>query len=277
VMRRRGLLLLAAGLIAAIAAAILVFELSQGRTDGGDGRQAAIPTATPIPVEQVVIAARDIAPRQPVTAADVVTRTYPVGVVQADAIRDPASVISMTATTQIFSGQTLLTRQFDPNAAPGPAPPASTTIPAGKVLMAFPATGMLESTGAVQAGDHVDIMITLPVSGTIDLPSNGAPAQGRPGDRSIVSQATLQNVTVYNTGLWTPQAGAAAAAAAQPVKVITFIVDHQEALILKYIKDSGGTIDLVIRSAKDTNPVATDPVSLDYLVDLFRFVTLPSR
>jgi pilus assembly protein CpaB len=143
--------------------------------------------------------------------------------------------------------------------------------------MAFPATGMLESTGAVQAGDHVDIMITLPVSGTIDLPSNGAPAQGRPGDRSIVSQATLQNVTVYNTGLWTPQAGAAAAAAAQPVKVITFIVDHQEALILKYIKDSGGTIDLVIRSAKDTNPVATDPVSLDYLVDLFRFVTLPSR
>jgi hypothetical protein len=33
----------------------------------------------------------------------------------------------------------------------------------------------------------------------------------------------------------------------------------------------------VIRSAKDTNPVATDPVSLDYLVDLFRFVTLPSR
>jgi Flp pilus assembly protein CpaB len=225
VMRRRGLLLLAAGLIAAIAAAILVFYLSTPPPPR-PGETAAGPTVTPVPVEQVVIAARDIAPRQPVNAADVVTRTYPVGVVQADAVRDPASVISMTATTQIFRGQTLLTRQFDPNAAAGPAPPVSTTIPAGKVLMAFPATGMLESTGAVQAGDHVDIMITLPVSGTIDLPSNGAPAQGRPGDRSIVSQATLQNVTVYNTGLWTPQAGAAAAAAAQPVKVITFIVDH---------------------------------------------------
>jgi pilus assembly protein CpaB len=275
VMRRRGLLLLAAGLIAAIAAAILVFELSTPPPPPPPGTPSA-GAATPIPVEQVVIAAHDIAPRQPVTAADVVTRTYPVGVVQADAIRDPASVISMTATTQIFSGQTLLTRQFSgtPSASSVP-PPDSQTIPAGKVAMAFPATGMLESTGAIKAGDHVDIMITLPVSGTIDLPSNGAPAQGRPGDRSIVAQATLQNVTVYGTGLWTPQA--AAGAGDQPVKIITFIVDHQEALILKYIKDSGGTIDLVIRSAKDTNPVATDPVSLDYLVDLFRFVTLPPR
>ena len=275
-MRRRGLLLLGAGLIAAIAAAILVFYLSQPKVISGGQQALASPTATPLPVAQVVVAKRDIAPGQQVSAQDVVTRSYPLTVIQDDAVRDPASVITKTATTQIFAGQTLLSRQFSAGAPGGSTAPASTEIPAGKVLMAFPATGMLESTGAVQKGDHVDIMITLPVSGTVDLPSNGAPAQARPGDRSVVSQATLQNITVYSTGLWTPPGGAATAAE-QPVKVLTFIVDHQEALILKYIKDSGGTIDLVIRSAKDTNPVPTDAVSLDYLVDLFRFVNLPSR
>lgn len=273
-MRRRGLLLLGAGLIAAIAAAILVFYLStpQHPTE----QLFTNPTVTPIPVAQVVVARRDIASGQQVSAQDVDTRTFPLSVILPDAIRDPASVISKTATAPIFGGQTLLSRQFG-SAPPGqPTAPESTAIPKGKVLMAFPATGMLESTGAVQKGDQVDIMITLPVSGTVDLQSNGAPAQGRPGDRSVVSQATLQNITVYSTGLWTPQGGAATAAE-QPVKVLTFIVDHQEALILKYIKDSGGTIDLVIRSAQDTNQVPTDAVSLDYLVDLFRFVNLPSR
>jgi pilus assembly protein CpaB len=273
VMRRRGLLLLGAGLIAAIAAALLVFYLSTPPPPPPPPGTPSVSAATPIPVAQVVIAKQDIAPGQRVTAQDVVTRSYPLGMIQDDAVRDPASVITKTATTQIFAGQTLLSRQFGAGPSQTPGPPQ---IPAGKVLMAFPATGMLESTGAVQVGDHVDILITLPVSGTVDLASNGAPAQARPGDRSVVSQATLQNITVYSTGLWTPQ-GAGATAGEQPVKVLTFIVDHQEALILKYIKDSGGTIDLVIRSAQDTKQEPTDPVSLDYLVDLFRFVTLPSR
>src|SRR5690349_6007936 len=109
-MRRRGLLLLAAGLIAAIAAAILVFYLSSGSTRPPEGSITPVPTATPLPVAQVVIAARDIAPNQPVSAQDVVTRSYPLSVILPDAVRDPASVISKTTTTQIFAGQTLLSR-----------------------------------------------------------------------------------------------------------------------------------------------------------------------
>jgi hypothetical protein len=54
-------------------------------------------------------------------------------------------------------------------------------------------------------------------------------------------------------------------------------VDRQEALILKYIKDSGGSIDLVVRSAADDQAASTDPVSLDYLVDLYHFVNGASR
>jgi pilus assembly protein CpaB len=136
------------------------------------------------------------------------------------------------------------------------------------VLVAFPATDMLNATGAVQGGDRVDILISLPVSGTATL-SDAAPAQQAGGQKALVTQATMQNIEVYSTGVWSPDG---ATTSGEGLKVITFIVDRQEALILKYIKDSGGTIDLVVRSLAEEDAETTDPVSLDYLVDLYRFV-----
>ena len=269
-MRRRGLLLMIFGVLAAGVAGVLVYYLSTST-----GAQAAPPpptpqaTATPIPVQSVLLAARDIPARTVITAQDVVTREFPVGLAPADAIREPGEVLSQTATTPVFAGEVLLKRQFiEANGLNG----ASTIIPAGKVLVAFPATDMLNATGAVQAGDHVDILISLPVSGTTALNAD-APAQEAGGRKSLVTQATMQNVEVYSTGVWSPSGGNDQAS----LKVITFIVDRQEALILKYIKDSGGSIDLVVRSAADEQPGSTDPVSLDYLVDLYHFVNGASR
>ncbi len=147
--------------------------------------------------------------------------------------------------------------------------------------MAFPSTDMLNATGAVQPGDHVDIMLSIPISGTTRLDS-GSPngTQLSSGALTLVSQTTLQNIEVYTIGEWTPpgqQSGTNAStntAANTSLKIITFIVDHQQALILKYVKDSGGTIDLAVRSAADNQQVQTDPVTLDYLVDLFGFIGL---
>jgi len=168
----------------------------------------------------------------------------------------------------------LLARQFiDAGGATG----ASTTIPPGKMLIAFPATDMLNATGAVHAGDHVDIMISIPISGTAALAGSSATQEGAGTEaKTVVTQATMQNIEVYSTGTWTPT-GPAADQNSGEVKIITFIVDHQEALILKYVKDSGGTIDLGVRSIADTDSVTTDPVSLDYLVDLYHLIQVPSR
>jgi pilus assembly protein CpaB len=85
---------------------------------------------------------------------------------------------------------------------------------------------------------------------------------------------TLQNIEVYTLGLWTPPGEQADSDSSNALKVITFIVDPQEALILKFVKDSGGTIDLAVRSAEDANIAQTDPVNLDYLVDLYGFIGL---
>ncbi len=40
---------------------------------------------------------------------------------------------------------------------------------------------------------------------------------------------------------------------------------------MKFVKDAGGTIDLVTRSAEDQQTVRTDGVTLDSLADRFRF------
>jgi pilus assembly protein CpaB len=270
---RRALLFLITGLVAAVAAIVVVFLLIQNVQQ--QAAQATPVPAGPIAKKQVVVASVDIAANSVITSSQVVTAAYPTDLVPADAITDPSQVAGSTAKTNIFSGQILLQRQF---IAAGGRTGASVSIPPGKVLVAFPATDMLNSTGAVQAGDRVDIMLSIPISGTTRLDSGAttAESQVQTGSRALVSQATLQNIEVYSVGFWSPpgQEQQAQNNRDNTLKVITFIVDHQEALILKFVKDSGGTIDLAVRSAADSTNVSTDPVTLDYLVDLYGFIGL---
>jgi hypothetical protein len=47
-------------------------------------------------------------------------------------------------------------------------------------------------------------------------------------------------------------------------------------VIIKFVKDSGGTIDLVLRSTEDQQVVRTEAVTMDNLVERFRF-RVPQR
>jgi pilus assembly protein CpaB len=262
------------GLVAAIAAALVIYYLVTNVTRTPE--PVVVTGPTPVPQRVVLVAATDIGSNTVVTSSQVTTATYPVDLVPADAITTTANVVGSTARTAVFSGQILLLRQFISGEKTG----ASINIPKGKVLVAFPSTDMLNATGAVQPGDHVDIMISLPISGTTRLDAGATnETQIAPGQTTIVSQLTLQNIEVYTSGEWVPPGQAAAAngnggGGNQSLKIITFIVDHQEALILKFVKDSGGTIDLAIRSSEDNENVQTDPVTIDYLVDLYKFIGL---
>ena len=254
-MKRPALLLLIVGLFAALAAGGLVYFVSSSAVakTAPPPPPTPVPTATAMPMEVVVVAAKDIPARHVVTAADVVTRSFPVGVAPED--RDARDeVISHTATMPILAGEMLVTRQFvnaggyrglDHGAA-------------GQDAGGLPGDRHAELDGRVHAGDHVDILITLPVSGTTAVNARRRHPARRGTRPSCVTQATMQNIEIYSTGIWTPT-GPAADRSSGEVKMITFIVDHQEALILKYIKDSGGTIDLGVRSIADTDTVTTDP------------------
>jgi pilus assembly protein CpaB len=268
-LNRRALLLVITGGVAAIAAALVIYFLITNIPQP----QTIQPTDnTPVARRVVLIAATDIAANTQISEAQVTTGTFPIDMVPPDALTSTDDVLTATVRSRIFAGQILLQRQFIIGVGEG----SSVNVPVGKVMVAFPSTDMLNATGAVQQGDHVDIMLSIPISGTSRLNSGSDTGTqlATVGERTLVAQSTLQNIEVYNVGQWAPPGQQVENAADTGLKIISFIVEPQEALILKYVKDSGGTIDLAVRSAEDTQIFDTDPVTLDYLVDVFEFIGL---
>ncbi|MBK7202785.1 hypothetical protein [Candidatus Amarolinea dominans] len=63
----------------------------------------------------------------------------------------------------------------------------------------------------------------------------------------------------------------AAARKAASVQALLFALDPQDALVLKYLKDSGGIIDIVLRANNSDEFARTEPVDPPYLVDKRHF------
>jgi hypothetical protein len=98
-------------------------------------------------------------------------------------------------------------------------------------------------------GDHVDLLASV-------LAGTGADAK--------VSQTTLQDLQVVDVLAPTKE---------QPGRVtsLVFAVDHQVALVLKYLRDAQATVDLAIRSRLETDLVKTTGVDLKYVVQTYGF------
>jgi len=259
-------------LVAALAAGISVYALSNNVSDTAIA--AVQPTPLPQSTLDIVVANGDIEPSTVLTNSNLTTRPYVRDSVPTGAFTDTAKLIGSTTVQTIYSGQPIIDKEFFD--AGGRNGIVSSVIPQGKVLAAFPSTDILNSTGAIQRGDHVDILLSIPISGTARIDAGARTTSQVGGTTTLVSQATLQNIEVYSVGTWAPGGGGQPAQPGAGQKIVTFLVEHQEALILKYVKDSGGTIDIVVRSLKDGDLVKTDPVNIDYLVDLYKFIGLPS-
>lgn len=269
---RRGLLIVMVAVVAAIAAGAIVYSAITNEPQPAIQAQTASAVATSSPAKMVVVAVRDIEANMVVTTSMLTTASFPADLVPSDTITNTADLVGVTPKGKVFAGQMLFKRQFMTGSGRAGL---SATIPKDKVLAAFPSTDILNSTGALRAGDHVDILLSLPISGTTRLDGGAETGSQVTGAaRTLVAQTTLQNIEVYSMGgLAAPdQEGGGGGA-----KIVTFLVDPQEALILKFVKDSGGIIDLIVRSVEATQVNATDPVNIDYLVDLYKFIGLPKR
>lgn len=192
----------------------------------------------------VIVAKVDIPLRTVITADVVARRSFPADLVPAGAITREADVLGLTTVASISRGQALVSGQL--SAAEGKSG-ASVTIEKGKVLVAFPTTDPLSTAGLVNIGDRVDILASI-IQGT------GADAK--------VSQTTIQSLEVIDI---------LGATKEQPQRAtsLVFAVDHQVALVLKYLRDSQATIDLAIRSRAETEIVRTTSVDLTYLAQTY--------
>lgn len=231
----RSWIFLGLGLLLAGLTGLSLYGVSQ---DVG-ARQVAAASET----AQIVIARADIPTRTVLTNEMLTTQTYPANLIPSGAISKAADVVGQTTVSSIPAGAAVTRSQL---VAANGLSGASLTVDKGKVLVAFPTTDPLTLAGLVRPGDHVDVLATL-TSGT--------------GELARKTQTTVQGLEVVDV-LTSGREG-------QKVASLTFIVDHQVALVLKYLRDTQATIDIAVRSRAESDPISTTSVDLGYLLNAY--------
>lgn len=263
-MRRGGRILVILGLLLGAITAVGTFLVLSSATE--QGRQ--------IPMKQVVVALQPIADRSIIGTDAVGIKDWPETALPPGQVFDKTdAVVGMLAIQPIYPGQIILPPMIiDKKKAGeiGTRSNAAFVIPEGKVAMAF---GISEITGvgnALQAGDYVDLLLTLQ-SAELPLCPPAKPCTGLEG--LPVTQLMLQDVLILQVGPWSSGGEGSQAATAS---ILTFALDRQDALALKAAREQG-QIDLILRRAGDHKIVDTEPVTLQYLNKRFKFNLTPPQ
>lgn len=231
----RAWIFLLVGLVLAAATGVTLYEVAAGSAPSTPAARAAV---------DVVIAKVELPPRTVLTMDMLAVKAYPDDLVPSGAFSTTADAVGLTTAIQVSRGQPIVRGQLS---AVGSAEATSLTIETGKVMVAFPTTDPLTVAGLVNVGDHVDLLATV--------------LQGA-GENAKLTQTTIQDLEVVELIGPTKEQP-------QRQRALVFVVDHQSALVLKYLRDAQTTVDLVIRSQAETQSTSTTAVDLKYLVDAY--------
>src|SRR3982074_916184 len=228
-----------------------------------------------LPTARVVIATGDIPARSEIAASMVNVRTVPDELVQAGAATKVEDVVGKFSPDAIAKGAVINTQKVGPVAVKN-AP--SFRIEKGKVMYVMPVSFAgsqfaLAQVNALRAGDRVDLLYT-----TINAPS-GLTAEQRDEVRSnpipyLQTRIMLQDLRIQEIGSYSadgalvPATGDPASKGAAPAigsANIIFIVQPEESLVLKWLKDAAtfykdSNIEMVLRSPADDVPADTNLV-----------------
>lgn len=272
--RLRGFLWLIAGVVvAALAGGVAFIALSRATAQEAQTADLFAPEAS------VVVAVRTVASHAVLTPDDLALREVPVDSMPEGAITDLDETVGMLTLVDLYPGEVVLEqRLLDPNVeAPGGR--LALVMAEDEVLMAFPAADLINQLGVLKTGDHVDFLFTydlpvdretglLPGSPQSQTPVEGETAESEPGE--TVTFGLLQNVTLAAVVRSTNEDGEETGAP----RGLLLSVSPQDALVLKYMKDVGATVDLVLRAPGAEGEFAVEPVDLDYVINGY---ILPSQ
>jgi pilus assembly protein CpaB len=252
VRQRRGWIAIFFGILFAIGAGALVFVilLQQQSTAAEQARQIALEQARPMAMLRVPVAARPLQPGLEITASDYVLQEFPLNLIPPQAITNTVQIDGKLVVQAIGQGETFSTRMF----LGGEGATVSEQIEPGRLLFAFPATDLMSQANVIQEGDRLDLLVTISASGDPQL-LGGSTAM------------TLQNIPVVKIIRPVPDP----LAGSQDLRPTALLlsVSPQEAVILKYVKDSGGIIDFALRSTLDREESQSDSFSGDDLTQRY--------
>ena len=281
-MLRRGRVIIILGVILAlITGGLAYYFLQQGVPPPPVAEEEEIRT------KPVVIALQPIEERTDIPVESVGTEERQEDLVPANALNNPADVVGKRALVPIKEDQIILSDMLvDKERVVEEGRFAAFAIPEGKVAFAVPVDDVHTVAGAVQAGDFVDVLVTITFEArkatgvvTEEGEEEVLPIQ------VLATQLTLQDVEVLRVGAWnvppppppTEEGEETEEEAPPPPQdFLTLLIDQQDALVLKYGRDDPNfNVDFALRGVGDHTIVRTESVSLEYILSRFR-VSLPA-
>jgi Flp pilus assembly protein CpaB len=241
-MRSRSTILLVIGAALALLTGGGLYLVAAGERTA----QSTINVQAAVDPQSAIVAKADIPARTVVTAEMLARKQLPADALPAAAAKDESEVVGQTTLAPIPAGSLILKPQLT---SAGGRSGQSITVESGKVLVAFPTTDPLTTAGLVSAGDHIDLLVTITAG---------------QGDAARKTQTTIQNLEVVQV------LGPSSQNPQQP-RALTFVVDHQVALFLKYLRDSQASIEVAVRSRAENDVVRTQTVNIQVLQETFGF------
>jgi Flp pilus assembly protein CpaB len=292
-MRRGSTILTIVGVLLAATTAVIAYVALVRRP----APQPAVATPTPEKMVLAVIALQDIPAYTDIPADAVGTQEIAQSKLT-NHLLAPEAVVGRRAARTILRGSFIMSDWIvDPETVVQEGKNASLNITPDRegrprVAMAFETTELGGVAGAIQNGDFVDILISYHLVDSeeeLEEPeatgSEACPPQCPEPTDVLVAQLLLQDVEVYRVGAWlmpspTPEAeGEAVEGEPEPEPIrsrtLTLLLTQQDALVLKFARESGATVDLVLRGVDDHEAVRTETVSLQYVMTRFEITMAP--
>src|SRR3984893_13219415 len=266
--------------------ALIVGVMVYSQVSEAEQVKASLPTA------RVVIATSDIPPRTEIAASMVNVRTVPDDLVQVGSATKVEDVVGKFSPDALTRGEVINTQKIGPVAAKN-AP--SFRIEKGKVMYVMPVSFAgtqfsLATVNALRAGDRVDLLYT-----TINAPQ-GLTAEQRDAVTAnpipyLQTRIMLQDLRIQEIGSYAPDgslvpatgdpSGKGAAASLAGANII-FIVQPEESLVLKWLKDAAtyyksSNIEMVLRSPADDQQADSNlVVNFNYMQQKYNLAPPPS-
>ncbi|MBI3960059.1 MAG: hypothetical protein HY328_14700 [Chloroflexi bacterium] len=250
--QRRGWLWLTSGILLALLAGLMTFQVvNELATAASVAEQKDTATVS------VIVAVADIAPFVAINTGMVTLLDVPATMAPKEYVAHIEDVIGKMTLAPVTLGEILVTpRLADPT---DPNSPLLYTMRQDEVLVSMPMSALAGQLGLLAVGQHIDIAYTGEFAYK-DANGNVAAAA------SPTTFLSLQNLEIK--GLMSRSLAKEGISPAPDA--ILLAVAPQEALILKFLVDAGAPMDILLRSPGNNSLLAVAPVDEQFLIDYFR-------
>ena len=241
------------------------------------------PAVEEAPQEEVVkvavlVASRDLSVGTLISAGDLTTVEVPVEFTTRGSIELVEEAVDKILKVDLIQGEMILDHNLaDPTDS---SHDIAWVMSETHVLMAFPASDTLSRLSLPKTGDIVDLFATI----TSEIETINENGEVEKTSTSLTLDAMQRiNITamvadiIVNDEQVQAEPGEEETVPRKSVNIQAYLLalDPQDALILKYLKDSGANFDIVLRAPTSTGQFNLTPVTAEYLKELYGLEILP--